>query len=149
MTNDIHALHPEPRKAAQAAIAELRDKKIPFKVTSTLRTALEQFALWLQGRVSLVAVNRARKLAGMYPIGEKQNTYTVTNCDGVDFLSRHQGADTLDVVPLGSNGNPIWPSVDDPRWGEIAAVMERHGFRAGLRWSEPDPAHHEYEGSKA
>jgi hypothetical protein len=144
VTNDIHALHPEPRKAAQAAIAELRDKKIPFKVTSTLRTALEQFALWLQGRVLLVAVNRARKLAGMYPIGEKQNTYTVTNCDGVDFLSRHQSSDTLDVVPLGANGNPIWPPNDDPRWGEIAVVMERHGFRAGLRWSEPDPSHYEW-----
>jgi hypothetical protein len=137
-------LHPEPRKAAQALIAELRDKKIPFKVTSTGRTDLEQFALWLQNRASLVVVNTARKLAGMYPIGEKDNTYFVTNSDGVTFKSFHQLGMALDVVPIGALGNPIWPPDDDPRWLEIGLIGEKHGFRWGGRWLKPDVAHYEW-----
>ena len=147
MTNDIHALHPEPRKAAQAFIAELRDKKIPFKVTSTARNEDEQFALWLQHRASLEVVNKQRKHAKLHPISEKENTYTVTNLDGIDFPSRHQKLDAMDVVPLGSLGNPIWPTHDDPRWLEIGVIGERHNFRWGGRWTEPDPAHYEWEPS--
>ncbi len=147
MTNDIHALHPEPRKAAQAFIAELRDKKIPFKVTSTLRSEAEQIALYTQGRASLPIVNLLRKHAGMYPIGERTNTYTVTKCDGITFKSFHQSGNALDIVPLGSNGCPIWPSNEDPRWLELGLIGERHGFRWAGRWIDPDSAHYEWVAS--
>jgi len=144
MTNDIHVLHPEPRKAATAFIAELRDKKILHKVTSTGRTEDEQFALWLQHRASLEVVNKQRKHAKMFPIGEKENSYTVTDCDGIEFPSRHQKLDALDVVPLGFLGNPIWPPDDDPRWLLIGQIGEKHGFRWGGRWIKPDPSHYEW-----
>ena len=146
MTNDIHAMIPPARKAALGFIAELRDKKIGHKVTSTLRTQLEQFALWLQGRTSLQIVNTARLMAGMFPISEKENTYTVTNCDGVTVMSRHQVGDAMDVALVGPNGNPVWPSSDDPRWGIMGAIGEKHGFRWGGRWLHPDPAHYEFVG---
>ena len=146
MTNDIHALIPAARKAALAAVAELRDKKYLHKVTSTARTEDEQIALWLQNRASLEVVNLQRKHAKMYLISEKENTRRVTNADGVNTLSRHQVGDALDVVPLGPTGNPIWPSPEDPRWCMIAGVMEKHGFKWGGRWAEPDVPHYEYVG---
>lgn len=142
MTNDIHVLKPEARKAALAAIAELRDKKYLHKVTSTGRNEDEQFALYLQHRASLDIVNLARKKAKMFPIGEKENSYSVTDSDGVNVISDHQKLIALDVVPVGPLGGPIWPSHEDPRWNTIAGVMKRHGFACGGEWLKPDPAHY-------
>jgi hypothetical protein len=142
VTNDIHALHPEPRKAAQAFIAELRDKKIRFKVTSTHRETIEQIALYCQHRASLEIVNLIREYAKMYLITEKANTGIVTNANGLHPKSDHQNDNTLDVVPVGCNGNPIWPPPEDSRWLEMGVIGERHGFMWGGRWAEPDPAHY-------
>jgi peptidoglycan LD-endopeptidase CwlK len=144
MTNDIEQLKPQVRKAAHAFLADLRAQKVPFVVTSTLRSDIEQVALYLQGRASLEIVNLVRKFAGMYLLGEKENTYTVTRCDGVNTKSNHQLGIALDVVPMGELGGPIWPAFSDPRWLVLGVTGEKYGFRWAGRWQQPDPPHHEY-----
>lgn len=143
MTNDIDALAPDVVPVAKTFVAELLRRGIRHKVTSTLRTAEEQLALYAQGRAQLSVVNALRKNAGMYILGEKENGYTVTNCDGVNNKSRHQGGKAMDVVPLGNNGNPVWPPVDDARWLQIAEVGESYGLSWGGRWMTPDCPHYE------
>jgi hypothetical protein len=144
MTNDLCALKPHARKAAHEFIEDLMGRKIPHKVMSTLRTDIEQVALFLQGRASLEVVNLVRKYAGLHLIAEAENTYSVTNCDGMNTKSNHQLGIALDVVPLGEFGNPIWPVNKDPRWLLIGEIGEKHGFKWAGRWAKPDPAHHEF-----
>lgn len=122
------------RLMAEAAFQELESKGIRFVCTSTLRLLDEQVALYAQGRQPLEAVNALRAKAKMYMLAPKENTYTVTNCDGVVKKSRHQDGGALDVVPA-ENGKPVWPKDTDPRWRQIAEVMVKHGFRWGMDWN--------------
>jgi peptidoglycan L-alanyl-D-glutamate endopeptidase CwlK len=136
-------LNAETYFLANEALAELQELKIPHAVTSTKRTLDEQAALYLQGRAKINVVNAKRNVAGMHPISEKENTYTVTNCDGVRNKSNHQSGDALDIVPL-EGTRAVWPSPKDPRWLSIAEVMERHGFEWGGRWKNfPDFPHYQ------
>jgi len=131
-------------KAAVTAVQILRDKKIPFVVTSTRRTAEEQAAYYAQGRRTLESVNLLRDKAKMPRITAAENGYVVTNCDGVKVKSRHQGGKAIDVVPANERGNPVWPPKDDKRWCEIAAVMKACGFEWGGEWVQfPDLPHYE------
>jgi peptidoglycan LD-endopeptidase CwlK len=145
LSADIKLLVPVVAKAAQAAINEMVLKKIPFVVTSTLRTDAEQIALFAQGRQSLEAVNALRTKAGMFAIGKSDNSYTVTNCDGINTKSRHQGGQALDVVPADSRGNPYWPPAGDAAYIPIKEVMKKFGFNWGGDWvSFPDAPHYEW-----
>jgi len=118
---------------------------IPYVVTSTLRTLEEQGALYARGRKPLDEVNALRSRAGMYLLSASENTYTVTNCDGVRYKSNHQGGRALDVVPANVAGNPIWPPATDPRWEMLAKCGEAAGFSWGGRWNPPDLPHYEME----
>ena len=143
MSQRLVDLNPETYFLANEAIAELQSLKIPHAVTSTKRTIEEQGALYAQGRAKLDAVNSKRQFAGMPKISDRENAYTVTNCDGVKTKSNHQSGDALDVVPL-EGVRPVWPSPSDPRWQEIARVMMKHGFEWGGQWTRfPDFPHYE------
>jgi hypothetical protein len=143
MSKSLEDLLPEVQFKARHAILNLIEKGIPHAVTSTLRTAEEQYAYYLQGRSTLGMVNKARTAARMRPIREAENTIKVTNCDGSAIKSRHQSGKAIDVVPT-FNGNPVWPPASDPRWRQIADVFKAAGFDNGLDWINfPDPPHHE------
>ena len=144
MSTKLTDLAPDVQGKAQLATEQLTAAGIPFAVTSTLRTEAEQMALFAQGRDALPAVNLLRSQAGMPPIGAADNSYTVTNADGVKYKSNHQGGRALDVVPVNSAGNPVWPDHKDPRWEQIASVMKANGFQWGGDWPRfPDFPHYE------
>lgn len=143
MSTKIEDLSPAARPRAEAFIAALDAKGIPYAITCTFRTVDEQVALYAQGRAPLEIVNLLRKKAGLSNIGLNDNTYHVTNCDGVNILSPHQGRDALDVVPM-VNGKPVWPPLSDQRWRQIAEVGEAAGFTWGGRWQDfPDFPHYQ------
>ena len=119
---------------------------IPYVVTSTLRTIAEQQALHAQGRKSLVEVNALRTIAGMRLIGDKENGYTVTNCDGIFKRSNHQSGRAIDVVPAGIGGRAIWPPASDVRWEMLGKAGEEAGLSWGGRWVIPDLPHSEMKG---
>jgi hypothetical protein len=115
---------------------------IPYVVTSTLRTVEEQVAYYSQGRATLPVVNLLRQKAGLKSIGNQDNTYTVTNCDGVNTKSNHQSGRAIDVVPE-VNGGPSWPPNSDPRWRQIAQAGKAAGLSWGGEWATPDSPHYE------
>ena len=143
MSNRLIDLNQDTYFLANKAIAELQDLKIPFFVASTKRTAEEQYAYWLQGRESLETVNDTRLAIGMRAISERENLYTITNCDGVRSKSNHQSGDALDIVPL-EGERAVWPKPYDKRWKQIADVMKNHGFIWGGDWKDfPDYPHYQ------
>lgn len=148
MTTRIEVLSDEMQPKAREFIKRLREAGIPFAVTSTLRTADEQRALFAQGRMALQSVNLLRRLAMMPEIGAPENAYTVTNCDGIMRKSKHQYGRSMDVVPA-SKGAPIWPDGDDPRWLMLGEIGEACGLVWGGRWTkerdgiDPDYPHYQ------
>ncbi len=143
MSQRLVDLNPETYFLANEALAELQELEIPHAVTSTKRTEAEQAALYAQGRAKLEVVNAKRQFAEMRKITDKENQYTVTNCDGVKIKSNHQSGDALDVVPL-EGSRPVWPGPTDPRWQDIARVMLKHGFEWGGQWVKfPDYPHYQ------
>lgn len=145
MSANIASLNLQTAKAAMLALAELDAKGFAYAITSTRRTALEQAAYFAQGREPLVEVNKKRAAAGFAPIGSRDNSYTITNCDGYTTLSNHQSGRAIDVVPREGN-RPVWPKKTDPRWLVIAAAFEKQGFKWGGRWAKfPDFPHYEID----
>ena len=146
MSRRLEDLLPRVAAAAARAIADLKARGVPVVVTSTLRTLEEQKALYAQGRKSLEEVNELRKVAGLYRLVASENSYTVTNADGVKHKSNHQSGKALDAVPE-QGGNPVWPPASDIRWKQIAGVFQQHGFAWGGEWKDlPDLPHYEYKG---
>jgi peptidoglycan LD-endopeptidase CwlK len=144
MSTKISDLVPEVSAVAQRCVNALITAGIPHAVTSTLRTVEEQAALYAQGRLPLDRVNDLRKAAGLYAIGAEDNTYTVTNADGVTNKSNHQSGRALDVVPLNTQGSPVWPDHSDPRWKQISDIFKSQGFAWGGDWTSfPDYPHYE------
>ena len=138
----LESLDPRFVPVAEAFVAALKAQQIPHVVTSTRRTAKEQYALWCQGRKPLDEVNAARLDALMPSIGAADNTYVVTKADGKAVLSNHQSGLAMDVVPMNRYGEPVWPYPSDPRWERIAAVGEALGLEWGGRWKDfPDYPH--------
>lgn len=134
MSTKITDLRPAAAQMAAEAGRRLDAAGYRYCDTSTLRTDNEQIALHAQSRKELEEVNRLRKIAYMRPISAAENKYTVTNCDGVKSKSRHQGGTAIDRVPADEKGNPIWPPASDPRWKQIAKIMQEVGFRWGGDW---------------
>lgn len=143
MSRKLGDLKPYAAAKATAALAELKRDGVLCTVTYTLRTTEEQQALYAQGREPLEVVNAKRAKCGMYKLSENENTYTVTNCDGVRTISRHQTGVALDVVPL-VGGRAVWPPNGDPRWPKIARAFKAHGFTWGGDWKDfPDFPHYQ------
>ena len=127
---------------ANKAVSELILSKILFIVMSTKRTINEQFALYAQGREPLELVNKKRSIAGFHLLSEKENSDTVTNCDGILIKSNHQDGSALDIVPL-EGYKPVWPKNSDPRWKQISDVMKKYNFEWGGDWKKPDSPHYQ------
>ena len=149
MSKSLDDLRPDVAAKAEAALTAARAHGIPCVITSTLRTLAEQQALYAQGRQALATVNTLRAAAALPLIGERENGYTVTNCDGKRKAdggtgrSPHQLGTALDVVPLGEHG-PEWPGADDERWNDIAYFFEAEGFEWGGRLADfPDRPHYQ------
>lgn len=144
MSTKIEDMSDAARPRAQVFVTGLKSGNIDHAVTCTKRTDDEQLALWLQGRdVPLEIVNLFRRRVHLRPLGLGENTYKVTNCNGIDSRSPHQDGDAMDVVPA-VNGNPIWPPLTDPRWKQIAEIGEAAGFEWGGRWANfPDAPHYQ------
>ena len=147
MSRSISDLKPLVAAAAMRALADLRARGVFFAVTSTLRTEAEQAALYAQGREPLEEVNKKRAIAGMRPISQAENKYTVTNADGVKHKSNHQGGTALDVVPE-YDGRPVWPPAHDERWSQISGIFKQYGFEWGGDWKDfPDLPHYQWKGT--
>jgi len=112
----------------------------------TARNAMEQAALYAQGRLALDEVNRQRQLAGLWPITLAENATTVTQAAPGD--SWHEYGLALDFVPLRDNGKPDW--IFSPRdpfdiFVPTAQCAKAHGFVWGGDWPRhPDYGHIEY-----
>jgi len=156
MSTRLEDLTPDTQAKAQAALDDLAMRDVPAIVTYTYRTQAEQAALYAQGRQSLITVNSLRTLAGLAPIGNTDNSYTVTNASGVRKVdggtgrSMHQLGTALDVCPL-ENGSAVWPPISDPRWAQIAQSFKAQGFSWGGDWTmakdgiDPDLPHYELD----
>lgn len=143
MSRKLDDMKPLAAAKAASALAELGRDGVACTVTYTFRTTAEQSALYAQGREALDVVNGKRKIAGLYALSEKENAYTVTNCDGVKSQSRHQTGTAIDVVPL-ENGRAVWPNGNDPRWIAISKAFKAHGFTWGGDWKDfPDYPHYQ------
>ena len=145
MIAKLDSLNAKTRQALLLATQKLREKGVQYAITSTYRTVIEQSALYAQGRDDLPSVNEKRKAAGMGPIAESENKYTITNCDGLVKKSRHQSGDAVDIVPLDGRGRPYWPDASSSEWTRIADIMKQFGFDWGGDWKEfKDCPHYEY-----
>lgn len=140
MSRKIEDLAPEARSIAYPAIDELERQGIPYWVSATLRTMLQQVASWAQGRGSFELVNLLRRIAGMLPIARRENDYTITECNGVDVRSRHQSGLAIDIAALDENGSPTWDYRGHlEQYKAIAVVMRAAGFESGQDWmTKPD-----------
>jgi len=130
--------------ALMMACKDMDDQGIKYYISGAFRSTEFQQALYAQGRESLESVNAKRKIANQPSISAGENTYTVTNCDGIKNKSNHQSGLAVDIVPINSNGDPIWPTPGDSRWMPIIKAMKKAGFQSGSEWKNfPDWPHHE------
>ena len=138
MSRRIEDLAPDFQDTARAVMRELEG--LPVLLFQTLRTTAEQAAFWAQGRRELSVVNELRAIADLPPIGEAENRYTITNCDGIKVRSAHQSGRAMDIVALDEHGNPTWDYV---RYAEtykaIRDAAQKCGADAGGAWmKQPD-----------
>ena len=122
---------------------------IPFDVTCTSRTDLEQVALYCQGRVSLRTVNRIRRLAALPLIMTKENAHRVT----WTLKSRHivhddrPLSDAFDIALMRDKQIhwDIKADVNDneiPDYLEAAKIAQECGLVAGAFFKgKPDYCH--------
>lgn len=126
--------------AAHEVVKKAGDRDLRFMVWSTWRPTIEQYALYVQGRRPLAEVNHYRALADLPPLGESDNSYTVTACDGLKTRSAHQSRDAFDLVVIDENGRPSWDYVKHAdAYKALAAIARAHGFECGADWlTQPD-----------
>ena len=130
--------------ALMMACKDMDDQCIKYWISGAFRSTEYQQALFAQGREPLESVNARRKTAGYPPIGAADNTYTVTNCDGIKNKSNHQSGLAVDVVPVNAAGTPYWPAPGNAAWLPIIAAMKKAGFQSGSEWKNfPDWPHYE------
>ncbi len=140
MSRKIEDLDPDVAEALRSAENELQVLGIPHIIWCTARTQLEQIAQYAQHRAELLVVQALRKIAGMRPLDPSENTYTITEADGVFGLSNHQGRRAVDIVATTEKGNATWDyRTYADRYKAIKELMKRHGFEAGADWmTKPD-----------
>jgi hypothetical protein len=94
-----------------------------------------------------MSVSDTTRYRSKIPVKDLFRDDTVTNDDGVLFLSMHQKGLAIDITPADEKGNPIWPSDNDPRWAQIAGYMKSHGLVWGGDWKDfPDRPHYQFNG---
>jgi hypothetical protein len=111
---------------------------------STKRFDKEQYALWCQGRKSLIETNLARLQANMNPIIEwidkngkrhSDNDYTITECDGYKYKSLHQSGEAVDYVVLTKDKKPTWDYIKYcVEYRALRDIGTALGFNCGGNW---------------
>lgn len=122
-------------------------------ITSVDRNWREQYALFCQGREPLDVVNRFRKIAGMPPIGQKENsrsiTWTLNSKHVINLEDENLNNDKSHAVDFAIvvNGNVDWDIKADvdfdsiPDYKECALIGEKLGFTSGMYFKNPDYPH--------
>ena len=119
---DLAFLLPEFRTRIQAALADLAGQGTPFKLVEGFRTVDRQQWLFGSGRPTAVPFGRPGPI--------------VTNADGVNKRSNHQGNGTpgsgaaTDCYPI-RGGKVFIPPNSDPVWEAYAVAVEKQGLKAG------------------
>ncbi len=138
MSKYLDDLKPEVAQKAREFIAAMLDLNERVVVTSTLRSDMEQLAMFAQGRArgteGLKVVNALRMLCGMRSLPAAENEYTISNCDGQTKQSKHQSGEAFDVVLLNKdNGKPIWTIWGDniERYKTLGLMAKAHGLKWG------------------
>lgn len=120
--HDPTHLNPAFRSRLDAALSQLSSQGIPFRFVEGFRTRDRQQWLYGSGRPAAVPYGRPGPV--------------LTNADGVNTLSKHQGDGTIgsgkaaDCYPL-RNGSVYIPSNTDPVWASYAQAVTQQGLVAG------------------
>ncbi len=118
-------LDPAFRNKLQALLTKLAGRGTPFRLVEGFRTRARQQWLFGSGRPDVVPFGRPGPV--------------LTNADGVDKLSRHQGNGTpgsgraADCYPT-REGRVFIPPSSDPIWAAYADAVEAEGLIAGHRF---------------
>lgn len=134
-------MHPKLLEGYLKHAALMQEAGILFTLTCVLRTPAEQAAFYAQGRQALSAVNALRTACGMETIGNRDNSYTVTQT----MKSRHfpdaEGrSHAYDIVLLTPGRRATWDTKWDldrdnvPEYEEAARLGEQAGLVAGAHW---------------
>jgi len=141
MGRKIEELTPEAQVKCREFLDRCAKAGIPVMLTSTLRTAQEQLALWLQGRADLTAVNRERAAAGLAPISQAENRKVTWTKN-----SRHLRGTAWDFAVM-KDGKPTWDLKvninrnDKNDYIEVGLIAESMGLRSGKSFPNPDYPH--------
>jgi peptidoglycan L-alanyl-D-glutamate endopeptidase CwlK len=141
----INHLHPSVADKCVTLMSLCKAKGINIIVTSTLRTAAEQRALYAQGRMPLDVVNALRKDADLVPLTERYGSRKVT----WTRTSLHQFGCAFDIAIV-KDQKAIWDLKADVNandihdYEEIGALGESIGLRWGGRFGRRDLVHFEY-----
>lgn len=144
---DLSLCDPLIQERVPLLIMAYAEEQVPWRirVTRAKATTDEQQALWLQGRSSLIAVNQARQIAGLWPITDEENKHKVTNCDGVTKVSEHQKGRAVDVVAYKDpdETGPIKSVVSwsDVQYVPLGGLAKRFGLVWGGWWQQADRPH--------
>jgi hypothetical protein len=120
--NNLADLDPTFHGKLDAALTQLSAQGTPFRFVEGFRTADRQQWLYGSGRPSAVPYGRPGPI--------------LTNADGVNTLSKHQGNGTpgsglaADCYPTRGGGVYIPPDTD-PVWDQYAAAVVAQGLVAG------------------
>jgi peptidoglycan L-alanyl-D-glutamate endopeptidase CwlK len=135
--------------------AGMKAAGLPFIITCTARFYQEQVALYAQGRQPLEEVNLLRKVVGLPPLAEKENSYCVTwtlaskhivNLGDDD--PRNDKSRAFDIVIMRGK-TPIWDlkanvnANDVPDYEEAAAIGRSVGLIVGADFRKKDYPHFE------
>lgn len=122
INNNPADLDPTFRGKLDAALAQLSGQGTPFRFVEGFRTVNRQQWLYGSGRPTVVPYGRSGPI--------------LTNADGVNQLSKHQGNGTpgsglaADCYPL-RGGSVYIPPDTDPVWDQYAAAVVAQGLIAG------------------
>jgi hypothetical protein len=138
---NLNDMHPVLFKRYQVFDSLMKAANIDYQVNAVLRTVAMQEAYYAQGRQALVAVNMLRKAAGMSPIGNDDNSYTVTNThNSRHFPDAHGKSRAFDIVLLKPGRVATWDTKWDadhdsiPEYEEAAKLGEKAILVAGGHW---------------
>ena len=129
------------------------EEGLPFELNEVLRIKDTQLAYYAQGRDPLVIVNAKRKLAGLYYITEKENSYKVTwTLNSKHFPRQKDGLAMAFDIRLLRYGKPHWETKWDgnkdsvPDYLEAARIGQEVGLETGGLWKKPDFPHFQIKG---
>lgn len=118
-------------------------------LTCTARLAIEQRALYAQGREPIETVNHLRDNAGLLNISEHENRKVTWTLDSKHIINdKRKLAEAFDVA-LVNGKQVIWDIKVDvqgdgvPDYEQLAEIGESLGLKAGARFSTPDYPHFE------